>query len=310
MENAPRAFVSHASEDKDRFVANFARLLRQGGIDAWYDQWEILPGDSLVQRIFDEGIAGASVFIVVISKVSAAKPWVAEELDAGVVRRITKGTRLIPIRLDDAEIPAALKHLKYLDADELGVEGVVDAIVATVFEQHPGKPPIGDPPGFATRRKQRLADPVDDAVLAAIIELAAEAGEVNLGEDKIVDRLASTGLTSQQIHDGIESLISMHVIGDGRASFGGLYYISKIAPSVWLDAARARGVDVDRAYVQLLRLYESGELVGDVEGLDDATVDALTQQLVNDGHIRIAGRTFGGTFAELTVGGRRFLSRL
>ena len=54
MTNPPKAFISHAHEDKERFVDNFASLLRQHGIDAWYDNWEIGPGDSLVKKIFDD----------------------------------------------------------------------------------------------------------------------------------------------------------------------------------------------------------------------------------------------------------------
>ena len=64
----PAAFVSHASEDKERFVLDFAPRLREQGIDAWVDRWEILPGDSFVDKIFEEGLKNASAVIVVISK--------------------------------------------------------------------------------------------------------------------------------------------------------------------------------------------------------------------------------------------------
>jgi len=50
----PKVFVSHASEDKERFVTNFATKLRENGVDAWLDKWEMLPGDSLVDKIFEE----------------------------------------------------------------------------------------------------------------------------------------------------------------------------------------------------------------------------------------------------------------
>ncbi|MCQ9427586.1 toll/interleukin-1 receptor domain-containing protein, partial [Pseudomonas sp. LJDD11] len=56
IDMSPKVFVSHASEDKDRFVLDFAKQLRANGIDAWLDKWEMLPGDSLVTKIFDEGI--------------------------------------------------------------------------------------------------------------------------------------------------------------------------------------------------------------------------------------------------------------
>lgn len=48
---SPKVFVSHASEDKDRFVLEFASRLRHKGIDAWLDKWEMLPGDSLLDKI-------------------------------------------------------------------------------------------------------------------------------------------------------------------------------------------------------------------------------------------------------------------
>jgi len=69
----PRVFVSHASEDTDRFVIEFCRRLRSSGIDAWLDHWELQPGDSLVDRIFEEGIGGANAFLVVLSKNSVDK---------------------------------------------------------------------------------------------------------------------------------------------------------------------------------------------------------------------------------------------
>lgn len=51
-----KVFISHASEDKERFVIDFTQKLFESGIDAWLDIWEMLPGDSLVGKIFDEGI--------------------------------------------------------------------------------------------------------------------------------------------------------------------------------------------------------------------------------------------------------------
>lgn len=66
----PKVFVSHASEDKSRFVVDFARSLRENGVDAWLDQWEMKPGDSLVDKIFEEGLKDARAVIVVLSKSS------------------------------------------------------------------------------------------------------------------------------------------------------------------------------------------------------------------------------------------------
>lgn len=107
--SAPKVFVSHASEDKDRFVVEFARRLRENGVDAWLDQWEMKPGDSLVDKIFEEGLKEARAVIVVLSTVSVEKPWVREELNTLMVNRISRGTRLIPVVIDDCEVPESLR---------------------------------------------------------------------------------------------------------------------------------------------------------------------------------------------------------
>src|SRR5215210_1740424 len=108
----PKVFISHAGEDKDRFVLDFARKLRSKGIDAWVDRWEMLPGDSIVDKIFEEGIAQAQAMVVVVSEYSVNKPWVREELNAGMVRKINGVSRLIPVVIgdvDDSQIPESLK---------------------------------------------------------------------------------------------------------------------------------------------------------------------------------------------------------
>src|ERR1700750_1643014 len=101
----PKVFVSHASEDKDRFVMNFAARLRAKGIDAWVDRWEMLPGDSLIEKIFEDGIKNAQAVVVVLSNNSVNKPWVREELNAAFVKRINSGRKQIPIWLEAVGVP-------------------------------------------------------------------------------------------------------------------------------------------------------------------------------------------------------------
>lgn len=110
--NSPKVFICHAKEDKERFVVDLATKLREKGIDAWLDKWEMRGGDSIVKRIFDEGIGGCDVFIIILSKNSINKKWVREELDSAVVKRIEGDTRIIPIIIDEnIEVPQSLKHL-------------------------------------------------------------------------------------------------------------------------------------------------------------------------------------------------------
>lgn len=146
----PKVFVSHASEDKARFVMPFAKRLRSNGIDAWVDKWEIKVGDSLVKKIFDEGLGTAQAVIVVLSRNSIHKPWVREELDHAVVNRISEGIRIIPVVLDDCEVPQALKATKWVSFKDLSdYEASFDEIVATIFGVS-DKPPLGKRPDYVS----------------------------------------------------------------------------------------------------------------------------------------------------------------
>lgn len=103
----PKVFISHASEDRE-FTQDLATKLRSKGVNAWLDVWEILPGDSLIDKIFEEGLKDAEGFIVILSRSSVNKEWVREELNAAMVKKINGLTKLIPVVLDDCEIPEGL----------------------------------------------------------------------------------------------------------------------------------------------------------------------------------------------------------
>lgn len=114
---APHVFLSHATQDKDRFVEPFARRLRDRGVRVWVDHGEIRPGDSLVQRIFGDGIGRADAVIVVLSRHSAASRWMRAEIDAACMRRILDGIRVVAVCLDQVPVPPALGSLLYVDID-------------------------------------------------------------------------------------------------------------------------------------------------------------------------------------------------
>src|SRR5262245_34540718 len=120
MAGSPRAFISHSSLDKDRFVTAFGERLRANGVDAWVDSWEMLPGDSLVEKILAEGLSGADTVIAVVSRHSLESKWVAEELDHATILRIQSGTRVLPVLIDkDVVPPPQLRTLVYEPIQDL-----------------------------------------------------------------------------------------------------------------------------------------------------------------------------------------------
>lgn len=107
--DGPRVFLSYTSED--RYLAeHIARSLMAAGIDTWWDGWSIAAGDSIRQRV-DEGLEGCSHFIVLLTPASIDKPWVNEEMDAGLMRKVSRQARFIALRyeLEAEQLPALLR---------------------------------------------------------------------------------------------------------------------------------------------------------------------------------------------------------
>ena len=211
----PIAFISHASEDKSRFVEGFATKLRQNGVDAWYDDWEIQLGDNLVEKIFDQGIGKAEIFIVVLSTHSVGKPWVREELDSGVVGRIEKRFRLIPVVIDNCDVPTALKHLKLqkisnLDNWEAEFQQILNAIVGGSE-----KPPLGTLPPLATRSVinffPRLST-TDNLIFEIFGNRYLATGKEGLDVDKEYAEFENLGLSREEVSESLDMLGSEHLL--------------------------------------------------------------------------------------------------
>lgn len=303
MPDAPKAFISHASEDKGRFVTEFATNLRAAGIDAWVDEWEIRAGDSLVDKVFAHGIDKADVFIVVLSNTSITKPWVAEELDAGVIRRIQRGTRIIPVLIDDVEVPPALQHLRYSSLASLGPQGVVSDISGTLFSTDVA-PPLGAPPAYSRRAPKLLPNPVDDAVMNATVDMILENGAGSADSVQLLERLADLDLSHELVEEAISSLAEQRLVEVSR-SFGGTT-ITRLRPRVWLAVLRKRGIDVDGLHDELLTHFVNHGSSGGFDETDRETLHALVSVLEMERLIGRVTTTLDGTaHAQATVAGQR-----
>jgi tetratricopeptide (TPR) repeat protein len=92
-------FVSHASEDKARYVDAFVAALRGLGLRVWYDSNEIRLGDDFRRRM-DEGLSQSRFGVVILSP-NFFKYWPEAELSALFNQEaVFDQTRILPIRLD------------------------------------------------------------------------------------------------------------------------------------------------------------------------------------------------------------------
>lgn len=125
-----RVFLSHTSADK-HFVVRLASDLRARSIDVWYDDWEIRVGDSLLDRV-EEGIRESGFLAVVLSSRSIQSSWVRRELNAALAEELQgKGVFVLPILLEDCQIPLFLRDKLYADFRYQYSDGF-DAILRTV----------------------------------------------------------------------------------------------------------------------------------------------------------------------------------
>lgn len=90
------AFVSHATEDKERFVRPLADALTALGAKIWYDEFSVHLGDSLSESI-DRGLANSRYGIVVISPAFMSKPWSKRELRGLVALEIGGRSVILPV---------------------------------------------------------------------------------------------------------------------------------------------------------------------------------------------------------------------
>lgn len=257
---APKVFVSHASEDKARFVLGFATRLRAAGIDAWLDRWEMLPGDSVVDRIFEEGLAEAGAVIVVLSVHSVDKPWVREELNAAFVKRVAGRTKLIPVLLDDCRVPEALAATLWERIDDLAHYDESFARIVAAITGVRDKPALGELPAYATAPLPQIDGlaVVDTRVLQALGDAVQRQGHEHVDADELALQPPLAGLPPGEVGDALEVLAE-----------GGL---------VVLEATGAPGLPMVR--VTTLGLQQYGRAC--IAGYDDA-LRAVAAAIVNEG---------------------------
>ena len=219
VDAAPKVFISHAGEDRERFAKPFAARLRANGVDAWASFWEINPGDSIVDKIFNEGLKNCEAIVIVLSNNSIDKPWVREELNAGMVRKIEKGSKLIPIRLDGCEVPECLKHTCWQEILDLrNFDKEFERILNAVFGMY-DKPPIGERPAYVRPDVLKIGDltRIDSVIFEVACRTALEQDNPLIAAEPLVAALKAKGISETQIMETQEVLDSRRYIKLYRA---------------------------------------------------------------------------------------------
>lgn len=314
----PRAFICHSSKDKKRFVIDFAERLIGRGIDAWVDKWEMRIGDSLIRRIFDEGIDKCEFFIIILSKNSIKSKWVKQELDVAAVKRIEEETRILPIIIDDnIKIPSVLtatvwKKISNLKSYDDEFEDIVNSILGIS-----DKPELGELPKYAIEMTT-IGDlsQIDSTILKMIIEYMFEINKwsrlvsglqlENLWKEKEISR--------EQVEESLEILndevyIIMHLTSGGW--FGSPF---QLTTSAIIEYAENYIEGFDQKYIGIIsNIINENIMQSDVlakkAGLHIIIVNSLIKEWEEHGYFPWISN-YGGdgivSFQKISASGKRY----
>ncbi len=142
----PVVFLSHSSKDK-KLVTKIANDLNEVGINAWFDKWDLLPGDSLRNKIFEEGISKSTCVLLLVTQHSIDSAWVQREIDAAFITEMEENNaRIITAMWSKSKtdidpllkkLPSDLRsrHVADLTAYDTAMRRLISAIYSARIDQ-------------------------------------------------------------------------------------------------------------------------------------------------------------------------------
>ena len=122
-----KVFLSHSSVDKS-IVISVALDLQEKGISTWLDAFDILPGESITSKI-NKGLEECEFVLLFLSNNSVKSNWVTKEWETMLWDEINSGKiKIIPVKLEECEIPKILQTKKYIDLSKNYSDGLFQII--------------------------------------------------------------------------------------------------------------------------------------------------------------------------------------
>jgi hypothetical protein len=154
--------LSFAGEDRE-YVDHVARRLRESDIRVFYDEFMVVElwGADLYSYLDDVYRNRARYAVVFVSKDYARKSWTSHERQSVQARAMSEqGPYLLPVRLDDSDIPGLRPTTGYIDARTISPDSLAALIqqkVATEVLDVPKAPRIYGVPRTETERRELVS---------------------------------------------------------------------------------------------------------------------------------------------------------
>lgn len=122
-----RIFISYASPDRP-FAEQLAQGLAKRGHEPFFDSAVLRPGQAW-QDILAKGLRDADAVLLLVSQASSASSWVFMEAGAAFEYWRQRGRPLVlPVILDNANIPGPLQQIQAIIAPDRDVEVILNAV--------------------------------------------------------------------------------------------------------------------------------------------------------------------------------------
>jgi hypothetical protein len=123
--------VSFAGEDRPT-VEDLVRLLRRNGVRVFYDAWEQadLWGKDLYQHLDSIYRTAARYCVIFVSEHYVKKAWTKHELKSAQARAFAENVEyILPVRLDDTQLPGLPPTVAYLDARNTSLSAICQLLL-------------------------------------------------------------------------------------------------------------------------------------------------------------------------------------
>jgi hypothetical protein len=103
----PDLFICHSFKDRP-FSQRLANDIREAGFKSWLAEFDIMAGDSLIDKIH-QAIRRSALFAIILSPDSVGSPWSRQELKNAMTRELGESkVFVLPIVYKKCRIPSFL----------------------------------------------------------------------------------------------------------------------------------------------------------------------------------------------------------
>ena len=131
--------LSFAGEDRHH-AEELAALLKKNGYKVFYDKYELaqLWGKNLYTHLSSVYKDNARYCVMFLSEHYARKLWTNRERESAQARAFEENEEyILPVRLDDTEIPGILPTVGYLDLRSMSINGIYQVLVEKLSSRTP-----------------------------------------------------------------------------------------------------------------------------------------------------------------------------